>query len=453
MNNQKLKSQVETIRQAFSYINRFKGETFVIKIGDALINHDLFPLLIKDLVLLHSAGIRILIVPGAHSRIDEVLDTYKMKYQIKHGIRISSPESMPLIKMAASDVCNRVMTLLAENNTHAVMGNWVKARGIGVRDGIDYQCSGLVDRLQADIIRSTLDQGLIPIFPNIGWNAKGKPYNISSDELAFSLSVQLRAAKLFFITAATGVSGRKYKAPDGVNVNDEGIINQMTVDEAGMFLDLNTPRVFDQTIDTVNLAYKACREGVPRVHLVDGRVEGMVLKEIFTNAGLGTMIYANQLDNIRPMEYPDIPELLRIMQPLVEEEVLIARSAADLEQSKDDFVVYEVDGTIHGCGALHEFPEKIGEIAAIAVDESYENRSIGKKIVTFLIERATRLKLKKVIVLTTQTSDWFAQLGFIAGAIDDLPEAKRSTYNTRRNSRILVYTISKRRLKRSIGGE
>jgi amino-acid N-acetyltransferase len=189
------------------------------------------------------------------------------------------------------------------------------------------------------------------------------------------------------------------------------------------------------------------------VHIVDGRVEGMVLKEIFTNQGLGTMIYANQLENIRSMEYGDIPEMLGIMQPLVEEGVLVARSADDLEQNKEDFVVYEVDGTIHACGALHAFPEKSGEIAAVAVDENYENRSIGKKVVTFLIERAVRLKLKRLFVLTTQTADWFAQLGFVEGSIDDLPVEKRSKYNKQRNSRILVYTVSKNRLKRGLNVE
>jgi amino-acid N-acetyltransferase len=453
MNNQRLKAQVETIRQTFSYINRFKGQLFVIKIGDALINHPLFPMVIKDLVFLHQVGIRILIVPGARSRIDEVLSTFKIKSHSHNGIRISTEKAIPFIKMAATDVCNRVMTLLAENNTYAVIGNWVKARGIGVRDGVDYESSGLVEKLQVDIIRNTLEQGLIPIFPCIGWNAKGKPYNISSDELAFSLSREMAASKLFFITGSAEVSAKKFTTPQGAVVGEDGIVNQMTVDEAGMFIDLNADRKSEETVEMVALGYKACREGVQRVHIVDGRVEGMILKEIFTNQGLGTMIYANQLDNIRPMEYADIPEMLGIMQPLVEEGILVQRTAEDLEQKREDYVVYEVDGTIHGCGALHAFADKSGEIAAVAVDESYEKRSIGKKLVTFLIERAAGMKLKRIFVLTTQTSDWFAQMGFVEGAIEDLPEEKRKIYNTKRNSRILVYAVSKNRLKRGLNVE
>lgn len=453
MNKKELKGQVETIRQAFSYINRFKGKTFVIKIGDSLINHDLFPLLIKDLVFLHQMGIRIILVPGARIRINEVLTAFKLKYKTHNGIRISSPKAIPFIKMAASDVSNRIMTLLAENNANAITGNWVKARGIGVRNGIDFQSSGIVEKLQTEIITNTLEQGLIPIFPNIGWNAKGKPYNLSSNELAFSLSSGLKAAKLFFITSLGGISIKKFKIPAGVSVNEDGIINQMTINEAGSFLDMNTVNKYNETIELVSLGYKACKAGVQRVHIVDGRVEGIVLKEIFSNQGLGTMIYANQLENIRAMEYNDIPEVLRIMQPLVEEEILVPRTAADLELRRDDFVVYEVDGTIHGCGALHAYPEKSGEIAGLAVDENYENKTIGKKILTFLIERATKLKLKQVFVLTTQSADWFSQMEFKEGTKEDLPASKKSCYSKKRNSLVLTYKLSKNRLKQHLGVE
>jgi amino-acid N-acetyltransferase len=329
----------------------------------------------------------------------------------------------------------------------------VRARGIGVLGGVDYESSGLVEKLHIDIIKNTLDQGLIPIFPNIGWNAKGKPYNISSDELAFALSCQLKAAKLFFITSATGISAKKFVVPEGVNVNDDGIINQLTVDEAGEFLELNAQKKYNEIIEMVTLGYRACREGVQRVHFVDGRVEGMVLKEIFTNRGLGTMIYGNHFENVRAMEYNDIPEVLRIMQPSIEAEILIPRTAADLEQKKDDYVVYEVDDTVHGCGALHVFDDDKAEIAGIAVDETSENRSIGKKIVTYLIDKATRLKLREVFVLTTQTADWFLQLGFAEGSVEDLPEEKKKKYNTSRKSRVLLYRLAKPRSKRRLGVE
>jgi amino-acid N-acetyltransferase len=450
MDKLRLKEQVEIIRQAFGYIDRFKNQTFVVKLEGSLVSHPFFPILVKDIVLLHRMGIRIVLVPGAKQRIDEVLETYKIICRTVNGIRISPADSMPLIKMAAFDVCNKIMTLLAESNTTASMGNWVKAHAIGVRDGVDYESTGTVEKVQTDVINTMLGDGLIPIFPNIGWSAKGKPYNISSNELAFAIAAELKAAKLFFITDFGGVPSKKFKIPPAVYVSSDGIISQMTMEEAGSFLDLNAKVKSGPSFDLVSLAYRACKAGVARVHIVDGRVEGLVLKEIFSNRGFGTMIYANQHENIRPLTLADIPEVIGVMEPLVEDQALIPRTTADIEKRLDDYIVYEVDGTIHGCGALHPYPNKSGEIAGIVVDEMYANLGTGRKILQYLIEKASKLKLKTAFVLTTQTEDWFTQFGFTKGTLNDLPAEKASAYNAKRGSKVLLYKLSKHRTARHL---
>ncbi len=438
MDKSKLKEQSEVIRQAFGYIDRFKNELFVIKIDDILISNPLFPILIKDLVLLHRMGIRIILVPGARTRIDEVLKTYNVSCSTVNGVRISPPESIPFIKMAAFDVSNNIMTMLAECEAHAVIGNWVRARSIGVRNGINYQSSGTVERLQIDILNNVLEDGLIPIFPNIGWSVKGKPYNLSSNELALTLSIELKAAKLFFVTDKGGIRRGNYKIPDGVFVTGEDTISQLNREQAQAFLDLNASGSYDESLELVSLGLEACNLGVKRVHIVDGHIEGMILKEIFSNRGLGTMIYGNQHENIRKMTHSDIAEVLRIMHPAVEDKILIPRTASDIEEKIKDYIVYEVDGTVHGCGALHKYGQQ-GEIAAIVVDEMYINAGIGKKIVSYLMEKAQAMKLKQVFLLTTQTSDWFSQLGFVQGEISDLPKEKQKTYNYDRNSLVYLY--------------
>jgi amino-acid N-acetyltransferase len=181
------------------------------------------------------------------------------------------------------------------------------------------------------------------------------------------------------------------------------------------------------------------------VHVIDGRVEGMLLKEIFSNRGFGTMIYADRHDNIRPMVLADIPEVLRVMQPAIDEGALVPRSESDLEERLADYAVYEVDGTVHGCAALHVFPDRQGEIAGMVVDETYTNLGIGRRMVSYFIEAAAAKKLRALFVLTTQTSDWFSQLGFLPGKVEDLPVERRKNYNRRRNSLILRYRISGRR--------
>ncbi|MFQ3621196.1 MAG: amino-acid N-acetyltransferase, partial [Spirochaetales bacterium] len=176
--------QVETIREVFQYLRQFSGTTFVIKIEFPLIQDTHFPVLIKDVALLHYAGIRIILVPGAKERIDEILKDYHIENQIIHGIRVTSHEAMPFIKMAAFDVANRLMTSLSASSINAVIGNWVRARGIGVVEGIDFQSAGRVDRVYTEELRKVLDDRFIPILPCIGWSSIGRPYNISSNELA-----------------------------------------------------------------------------------------------------------------------------------------------------------------------------------------------------------------------------------------------------------------------------
>ncbi|NLP02101.1 MAG: amino-acid N-acetyltransferase [Fibrobacter sp.] len=448
MNKSRLKEQVEIIRQAFGYIDQFKNEIFVIKIDDVLISNPFFPVFIKDLVLLHKMGIRIILVPGARTRIDDILKTYKIECQSANGIRISPPEAIPLIKMAAFDVSNKIMTMLAENGAQAVIGNWVRARGIGVREGIDFQSSGIVERLQIDVIKNVLDDNLIPIFPNIGWSLNGKPYNLSSNDLAFTISIQLNAAKLFFVTDKGGISADGFNIPEGVYVSSDNVISQLTLKQATAFLELNSGSEDKEKLELIRLAHRACESGVKRVHIINGHAEGMILKEIFSSRGFGTMIYANQHDHIRQMTIADIPGVLSLMQPAIEEKILVKRSVSDLQDKVDDYVVYDVDGTIHACGALHTFPDRQGEIAGIVVDEMYTNLGIGKKIVEYLIEKAIKARLKSVFILTTQTSDWFSQLGFQKASVADLPAEKRTHYNSSRNSLVLRYKLSRYKTRR-----
>jgi amino-acid N-acetyltransferase len=451
MDKQRLKEQVETIRQAFGYINRFKDRTFVIKIESSLLGNPFFPVLIKDLSILHHMGIRIVLVPGAKTRIDEVLATYGMQCETVDNIRISPPEAIPFIKMAAFDVSNTIMTKLAENDTNAVIGNWVRARGIGVRKGVDFKSSGLVEKLKTDIIRNVLEEGLVPIFPNIGWNAQGKPYNLSSNELAFTVARELRAAKLFFITDFGGIAAKGLSVPKGISISSDGFVSQLTVDEAKKLIEANAKSTQGAGVmELASYAFRACKSGVERVHIIDGRIEGMVLKEIFSNRGFGTMIYANQFENIRPMVHADIPEVLSLMQPSIDEEILVPRTEEQLEELMPDYVVHEVDGTLHGCGALHMVGAGQAEIAGIAVDEMYVNQGVGKRIVSYLLEKAAGLKLKKVFLLTTQSADWFSQIGFVKADVDDLPKERQRTYNKKRKSLVLTYDMRAGKTKRPL---
>jgi len=440
MKNEPLENQVDTIRQTFGYLQKYKNSIFVIKTDGRLISHPLFPLLIRDIVLLHNLGIKIALIPGTRVRINSILESFKIEIQEHNGVRISTEEAIPFIKMATFDVANQVMTMLAENNANSVIGSWIRARGIGVVDGIDYQSSGLVDKVDATSITRILENNMIPIFPNIGWSLSGKPYNISSHELALKISVALGAEKLFFVTDFGGISAKKLVVPQGVAV-DNSIISQLTIKQAKQVLDDNPNDKADEELELLQLSYEAGKSGVKRVHIVGGHSGGMLLKEIFSNIGQGTMIYTNEHDNIRKLTHLDIPEILRIARPLVEKGILIERSNEEIEDMIDEFVGYEVDGILHACAALHSYDDESAEICCVAVDSVYSGMGIGKKIVSYLVSRSLSQNKSRCFLLTTQTSDWFEELGFAEGSLEILPIIKRENYNKKRKSRVMVLDL------------
>lgn len=442
MNRELLTEQVGIIRQTFGYVREFQDKIFVIKIDSSLRNSAYFPILIRDVVLLHKSGIKVVLIPGTQLRINEILSHFNIEYQLIDGIRVSTEEAIPFIKMAAFDVSNNLMTLLAENSANAVIGNWVRARSIGVKDGIDYQSTGTIDKIDSQSIISVLNDNMIPIFPNIGWSLSGKPYNISSNEVALRISSELKAEKLFFITENGGIETKNYTLPNNVPLLDDDIISKLSIGKAQEFLALNPGNIYtDINLQLLSLSCQAVENGVNRVHIIDGTTDGVLLKEIFSNIGMGTMIHRDQHENIRQTVHHDIPDIMRITEPLIEKQILIHRSGEQIEEELSNYVVYEVDGTIHGCGALKEYEGSFAEIYSIAVDKSYASMGTGRNIISFLAIEAQKRNIEKLFLLTTQTTDWFISQGFSEVSVDLLPREKAVTYNWERKSRVLMLNL------------
>jgi amino-acid N-acetyltransferase len=444
MDEIKHREQVDLIREVFYYQNRFDGKTIVLKIDYPILNAPHFPQLLKDMAMLRATGIEIILVPGAREWIDAVLKEYDIESEYVDGIRIATRDSIPFIRMAAFDVANRLMTLLTAFQANAVIGNFIRARGIGVINGVDFEHSGRVEKILKEPLQQLLNQGMIPIFPCIGWNAAGKPYNLSSDDIAMAVAEALQAEKLFFVTDSDGFMDTRFKLPPGLVKNSDGRVARLSLEEAEDVLRLNAGNP-DPDLKYLAYALTACRKGTERAHVVDGRMEGAILREIFSNLGIGTMVYGNDYESIRPMKAEDIGDVLRLMQPLIQEGILVQRTEDDLMARQGDYVVYSIDDVVHACGALHDYGEGQAEIAAIATNPVYGHLSMGRKIVSYLIEKAERLGIARVFVLTTRTIDWFEQLGFVEVNLDSLPERKRESYNHARKSRIFALVVKDRK--------
>ena len=444
MDEIKHREQVDLIREVFYYQNRFAGKTIVLKIDYPILNASHFPQLLKDLAMLRATGIEIILIPGAREWIDAVLKEYDIESEYVDGVRIATQDSIPFIRMAAFDVANRLMTLLTAFQANAVIGNFIRARGIGVVNGVDFQNSGRVEKILKEPLQQILDQGMIPIFPCIGWNAAGKPYNLGSDDIALAVAEALQAEKLFFVTDSDGFMENRFKLPSGLVKNSDGRVARLSLEEAEEVLSFNAGNP-DPDLKYLALALTACRKGTERAHVVDGRLEGAILREIFSNLGIGTMVYGNDYESIRPMKADDIGDVLRLMQPLMQEGILVNRTEDDLMARQGDFVVYSIDDVVHACGALHDYGDGQGEIAAIATNPVYSHLSMGRKIVSYLVEKAARIGMIRVFALTTRTVDWFEQMGFVEANLESLPARKRDTYNHSRRSRIFALELKDRK--------
>jgi amino-acid N-acetyltransferase len=433
-----------SIREVFAYIARFRGQLFVLKIEDSLLDHPQFPVLIRDIAQLHQAGIKVLIVPGTRRSIDRQLAAYEVDSAFHKGIRLTTHEALPLVEQASLGAAQRILSHLTANGCHGIQGNWVQARGLGIVDGVDYMRTGRIERIQKDIIEKLLHEGFIPLLPPIGWNKLGHAYNISSTELATELCRYLQVGKLFFIGMEEGIRTeglRRGPRTQELELSDWGMISALDIKQAQEILDLN-PQLNYAQIDYLINAIRACQAGANRVHLISGLSQGSILQEVFSSRGDGTMVYANQYSSLRPATIDDIPDMLRIMQDYIEKGLLLSRTQDDILDKLTDYTIYSVDNAIHGCGALHLFEDGQAEVAAIAVGANYRKSGVGEVVVRHLIEKARQQKLRQVFLLTTQAADWFYQLGFRDGTIDDLPPSKKAKYNKERNSKVLIIPLN-----------
>jgi len=389
-----------------------------------------FPSLVKDLALLAKTGFKVVIVPGVKENIDAVFKQHDIDSSYAstkdNSVRITSSQAISYVEMAAFNAASRFMTFLSGSRVDALIGNFVRARGLGVINGIDTEHTGTVDKIYADSLTRVLNLGMIPILPCIGWSPSGKPYNVPSDEIALEVSKTLKAIKLFIITA-----------------HDRMDFTRLTPKETEELINKNTGMESKNSIPLreLKLALKASLAGIHRIHIIDGREEGAILKELYSNLGVGTMIYIDEYDSIRNFHSRDLPDILRLMEPLMNKSLLIRRNPEQIQEKKDDYFVLEIDGSIRACGALHDWGESQGEIAAVATDPKYTDHGLGRKIVGFLIEKAVKRNLRRVFVLTTQSQDWFESLGFKEATVDSLPEQKRKTYDQSRNSKVFALEL------------
>lgn len=430
---------IQWFRNASPYINAHRGKVFVIMLPGECIEHGNFHLLVNDIALLNSLGIRLVLVHGANQQINAQLQQAGLTASFHQGLRVTEPAHLPHVCQAVGALKIKLEAALSAGlpnspmqgaHIKTVSGNFVTAMPRGVIEGIDFHHTGKVRRVDTAAVNRGLDQGAVVLVSNLGFSLTGEVFNLTYSEVATHLATTLRADKLIALSNSRGVF-------------DEGgqLLREFTLNHCQQQLD-RFPEPLTLSQQSLAACYQACRQGVPRAHLISYEEDGALLEELFTRDGSGTMIYNNSYESLRDATIDDVGGILELLEPLEKQGLLVRRSRELLETEIGRFKVIEKDGTLIACAALYPFDGGAGEIAAVATREAYRRQGRGALLLKHLEQAAVEQHIHTLFILTTQTAHWFIEQGFREGRPEDLPKDRQQLYNYQRKSKVFVKKLS-----------
>lgn len=423
---------IHWFRNSAPYINTHRGKTFVIMFNGEAVNHPNFSNLIHDFALLHSLGINLVLVHGARPQIEANLAENNIQTPMVNFLRITPKSAMPYILEAVGSIRIQIEAQLsmglANSPTYgsridAVSGNFVTARPYGIRDGVDYQCTGEVRTIDAQAIRNNLLHEHVVILGTIGYSATGEIFNLLAEDVALQTAISLQADKLIFLDEQVGI-----------NDKNDHLLKEMIPHEVDRYL--RDKPLDKEVLYFLQAASMACRSGIHRTHIISYAKDGALLEELFTRDGSGTLISHDPYEEIRRADIDDVVGLIELLTPLEEQGILVRRSHERLESDIEQFSVIERDGMILGCAALYPLNEKSAEVACVAVHPSYRKGNRGADLLAFLEQQARSRGMTELFVLTTRTAHWFVEQGFVEVAPEELPAQRLTNYNHDRKSKV-----------------
>lgn len=417
------------LRGILQYIPQFREKTFIISVDGAIVTDENFGNILLDVAVLRSLNIRVVFVHGASAQIKSLAQAQDVKPSNLDGSGLTDAETLRLALTAANRLTHEILEGLSANDLRAASPNAIIAHPMGIIQGVDHQFTGKVERVDTELFQMLLNQGIIPVVPPLGFDGDGRTYRVNSDSVAVAVAEALKATKLIFITEH-----------DGLRFNNQ-IIRQMLVADLQKLLQQNAAGFAAPMLSKAQHAVAACGAGVQRVHIINGRVDEGLLAEVFSNEGIGTLIYANEYQQVRAAKKKDVRAIQILTKKAVEADELVRRTRVAIEKNLGDYYIFEIDRNPVACVALHIYSEqKKGELACLYVSPSHENQGIGRKLIQFTETKARELGLNELITLSTQAFTYFqSKGGFMEGTPDDLPPARREKYDqSGRNSKVLV---------------
>lgn len=422
------------LRAILKYVPRFQDQIFVIAIDGQIVADDNFPNLLLDIAVLRSLFIKVVLVHGIAHQLQQLSTLRGIPVTDVLGTGVTDAPTLDLAVRASSRVSHDIFEGLTQGGLKCALTNAVRAVPVGIVRGVDHLHTGKVEKLDEAFVRSLIGEGVVPVLQPIGFDRDGKSLRINSDLLATEVAIDLRASKIIYLTTAPGleIAG--------------ALRREMAVDELRRVAgEGGEPRDDNLRSKALN-AVRAIDSGVPRVHIVDGRVHDGLLNEIFSNEGVGTLVYGNDYQQIRKATKRDTRMIYNLTRGAVRREELVFRSLERIERNIDSFYVYEIDENLIACISLVTYPDqpRMPELASLCVMPFYQNRGVGKKMVEFALREARRRGAERVFSLTTQAYAFFTKVtGFREASSDILPEARRQAAGqSGRNARVMVHDFS-----------
>jgi amino-acid N-acetyltransferase len=420
------------LREILRYVPHFRDKLFVIALDGAIVEEDNFSNLLLDISLLQSLRVGVALVHGAGLQIERLAGQTGVEPSNVDGTGVTDAETLELALGAANRVTHEILEGLSANDLRGACTNAVVAHPKGIIHGVDHLLTGRVERVDTVLLHALLEKDVIPVIAPLGCDGEGHTYRLNSDAVAVEVARSLKAVKLIYLTIFTGVelAGQ--------------LLRQLTIEEAETLLREHKSDLTGPQISKLEHSIRAARGGVPRIHIIDGRVEEGLLAEVFSNEGIGTLVYANDYQAIRPARKRDVRAIWALIQTGVENDELLRRTRTEIERQIADFYVFEVDRNLVGCIAVHHYlAERKAEIACVCVSPNHENQGIGAMLVQYAEAQARSQGATSVFCLSTQAVNFFVQKsGFHLGTPEELPCSRRERYEKNgRRSQVLVKAL------------
>ncbi|RYF16748.1 MAG: amino-acid N-acetyltransferase [Comamonadaceae bacterium] len=440
---------VPWFRSVAPYIHMHRGKTFVVGMAGEAVAAGKLQHIAQDLALIQSMGVKIVLVHGFRPQVNEQLKAKGHAARYSHGMRITDSVALDSAQEAAGQLRYEIEaafsqglpnTPMAGSTVRVISGNFITARPVGIVDGVDFQHSGLVRKVDVAGISRTLEMGAMVLTSPFGFSPTGEAFNLTMEEVATSVAIALQADKLIFLSEVPGVR-MKPQDPEG---EDNPIDTELPLAAAEQLLaGLPAAQNPSDTAFYLQHCVKACKAGVERSHIIPFAVDGSLLLEIYVHDGIGTMVVDEKLEELREATADDVGGILQLIEPFEKDGTLVKRDRTEIERDIANYTIIEHDGVIFACAALYPYPEaKTGEMAALTVSPQSQGQGDGEKVLRRVEQRARAMGLDSIFVLTTRTMHWFLKRGFVQVDPEWLPEARKRKYNWDRKSMVFVKKLT-----------